>query len=137
MLKTGEWLVGDATVVTSYRTWQFSGGWPPDSGWPSRNVHTDDEFAKACGIPSRAASGAMVQGYVVDFLADVFGEDWLGCGSFNLKFVAPVLIGESIVPKARSSKTVDESGRTRVDVELVCENQSGDRLAVGTAVGWL
>ena len=47
----------------------------------------------------------MVQGYVVDFLADVFGVDWLGCGSFNLKFVAPVLIGDSITPRARCSNT--------------------------------
>ena len=45
-LKTGDWIDGNATIVTSYRTWQFSGGWPPDVGWPSKNVHTDDEFAR-------------------------------------------------------------------------------------------
>ena len=44
-LNNGDWIDGNATMVTSYRTWQFSGGWPPGAGWPSKNVHTDDEFA--------------------------------------------------------------------------------------------
>lgn len=135
--KSGEWVSGNANQVTSYRTWQFSGGWPPGNGWPSKNVHTDDEFARLCGLPGRAASGAMVQGYVVDLLVDIFGDDWLEDGSFNLKFVAPVLIGDSIVSTARCSDTRDEDGRTRYDVELICENQSGDMVAVGTAVGWV
>ena len=135
--KAGEWVSGNANLVTSYRTWQFSGGWPPGDGWPSKNVHTDDDFARKCGLPGRAASGAMVQGYVVDFMADIFGVDWLEEGSCNLKFVAPVQIGDSVVPRARCTGTTDEDGRTRVDLELVCENQSGDVVAVGTAVGWM
>ena len=135
--KAGGWISGKGNLVTSYRTWQFSGGWPPGNGWPSKNVHTDDEFARLCGLPGRAASGAMVQGYVVDLLVDIFGDDWLEDGSFNLKFVAPVLIGDSIVSTARCSDTRDEDGRTRYDVELICENQSGDMVAVGTAVGWV
>ena len=135
--KTGEWIGGHATLVTSYRTWQFSGGWPPDAGWPSKNVHTDDEFARLCGIPGRAASGAMVQGYVADFMADIFGVEWLQNGSFNLKFVAPVQIGDSIVPRARCLSTEFEGERARYDVELLCENQRGEPVAVGTAVGWV
>ena len=79
----------------------------------------------------------MVQGYVVDFLADIFGVEWLGNGSVSLKFVAPVQIGDSVVPRARCSDTTDEVGRTRYAVELVCENQSSDMVAVGTAVGWM
>ena len=133
----GDWVAGNTTLVSSYRTWQFSGGWPPDAAWPAKNVHTDDESARMCGLPGRAASGAMVQGYVLDFLADIFGVEWLENGSFNLKFVAPVQIGDSVVPRARCSGTRDEGGRTRCDVELVCENQSGDPVAVGEAVGWM
>ena len=136
-LKAGEWVSGSANLVTSYRTWQFSGGWPPGDGWPSKNVHTNDEFARKCGLPGRAASGAMVQGYVVDFMADVFGIGWLENGSFNLKFVAPVQVWDSVVPRVRCTGTSDKGGQTRVDLELVCENQSGDPVAVGTAVGWL
>ena len=123
-LNNGDWIDGNATMVTSYRTWQFSGGWPPVAGWPSKNVHTDDEFARMCGIPGRAASGAMVQGYAADFLADIFGVDWLGNGSFNLKFVAPVQIGDthhSAEPVASTHKV--EGERTSYDVELLCENQ--------------
>ena len=134
-LNNGDWIDGNATMVTSYRTWQFSGGWPPGAGWPSKNVHTDDEFATKCGIPGRAASGAMVQGYVVDFMADIFGIEWLGSGSFNLKFVAPVEIGDSITPRVRCIGSRAEGGRTRYDVELLCENQKGVPVAVGTAIG--
>ena len=109
----------------------------PTAGWPSKNVHTDDEFARLCGIPGRAASGAMVQGYVADFMADIFGVEWLQNGSFNLKFVAPVQIGDSIVPRARCLSAEFEGERPRYDVELLCENQRGDPVAVGTAVGWV
>ncbi len=136
-LKTGDWIDGNATIVTSYRTWQFSGGWPPGAGWPSKNVHTDDEFARLSGIPGRAASGAMVQGYVVDLMADIFGIEWLGSGSFNLKFVAPVQIWDTIIPRARCLNAKVEGERSRYDVELLCENQRGDPVAVGTAVGWV
>lgn len=135
--KAGDWIGGHATLVSSYRTWQFSGGWPPDTGWPSRNVHTDDEFARLCGIPGRAASGAMVQGYVADFMADIFGVEWLQNGSFNLKFVAPVQIGDTIIPRARCLNAKVEGERTRYDVQLLCENQRGVPVAVGTAVGWV
>ncbi len=135
--KTGGWICGSANPVTSYQTWQFSGGWPPDAGWPSKNVHTDDEFARLCGIPGRAASGAMVQGYIVDFMADIFGVEWLGTGLFNLKFVAPVRIGDSITPKARCLDAKVEGEQTRYEVELVCEDQGGVPVAVGTATGWM
>ena len=77
----------------------------------------------------------MVQGYVVDFMADIFGIEWLGSGSFNLKFVAPVEIGDSITPRVRCIGSRAEGGRTRYDVELLCENQKGVPVAVGTAIG--
>ena len=51
-----------------------------------------------CGLPGRAASGAMVQGYVVEFMADIFGVEWLGNGSFNLKFVPRCRLGTASFP---------------------------------------
>jgi len=68
---------GTMKTVTSFRTWLFSGGWPPFDGWPARNVHTDAEFAKRCGLPGRAASGAMFQGYLTELMISLFGEEWL------------------------------------------------------------
>ena len=92
-LKAGEWVSGKAqpwlrrTGRGSFR----AVGRRATAGLRRTSTPTTSSHASAA-FPARAASGAMVQGYVVDFMADIFGVDWLGNGSFNLKFVAPVQI---------------------------------------------
>ncbi len=135
-MEQGETFSGGPRRVTSYATWQFSGGWPPGDGWPSKNVHTDDDFARSCGLPDRAASGGMVQGYAVDLMVDVFGIAWLGDGGLNLKFIAPALVGDSITAKAKIVEVVEDGSRTRYGLAVTCENQRGEPVAVGTAHGW-
>ena len=134
-VQEGYEISGTPKTVTSYRTWLFSGGWPRFEGWPAKNVHTDLEFAKSCDLPSRAASGAMSVGYLTELMIDLFGEDWLAKGVLSLKFISIVDMGDKIISKARvTSKHGDDSG-VRVDMDLWCENQLGDKVAVGT--GWI
>ena len=67
-------VAGPPKKMTSYRTWLFSGGWPRFDGWPAKNVHTDLASAQQSGLPTRAASGAMMQGYLCELMIDLFGE---------------------------------------------------------------
>ena len=124
---------GGTKTATSYRTWLFSGGWPRMDGWPAKNVHTDLEFAKECGLAARNASGAMMAGYLTELMIDTFGDGWLSSGAFSLKFVRAVGIGDSVTARARIlSKHADATGTT-FETEVWCENQDGDKVVVGTA----
>ena len=135
--KGGYEAAGSLKTVTSYRTWLFSGGWPRFEGWPAKNVHTDLEFAKSVGVPARAASGAMMQGYLTELMLDLFGDEWLTNGRLNLKFIRIVDTNDKIVAKASvTSRQEDESG-VRFDLDLWCENQRDEKVVVGTGTGWL
>ena len=129
---------GEVKTVTSYRTWLFSGGWPRFEGWPAKNVHTDLEFAKKVGLPARAASGAMMQGYLSELMTDMFGEEWLSTGRLlNLKFIRIVDTNDRVVSKGRITSKQEDEGCLRFDLDLWCENQRGEKVVVGNGVGWI
>ncbi|MBM3933866.1 MAG: hypothetical protein FJ319_06120 [SAR202 cluster bacterium] len=128
-LAVGQTINGKTKFVTSYRTWQFSGGWPHREGWPAKNVHTDLEFAKTAGFPTRGASGAMLEGYLAELMVDTFGEEWLSNGAFTLKFIAIVDAYDKVTTKA----TVLSKADGKCELEVWCDNQRGEKVAVGAA----
>jgi len=128
---------GKLKTVTEERVYAFSGGFPKGPGWPKKNIHTDLEFAKSCGLPTRAASGAMFEGYLTELMLDLFGEGWLRSGKMNLTFIAIVDPGDTLLPKAVvHSKQAEDSG-VKFVMEVGGENQHGDKVVVGTATGLL
>ena len=130
-------VAGPPKKMTSYRTWLFSGGWPRFDGWPAKNVHTDLAFAQQSGLPTRAASGAMMQGYLCELMVDLFGTGWLERGLLSLKFIRIVDVGDAITARARVSARLPEAGATRFDLQVWCENQRGEHVVVGTGSGWV
>jgi acyl dehydratase len=126
---------GKLKTVTEERVYAFSGGFPKGPDWPKKNIHTDLEFAKSCGLPTRAASGAMFEGYLTELMIDLFGENWLSGGRMELKFIAIVDVGDKLLPKAIvQSKYIEDSG-VRFVMEVWCQNQHGNKVVVGTATG--
>ena len=124
---------GKLKTVTEERVYAFSGGLPKGPGWPKKTIHTDFDFAKSCGLPSRAVSGAMFEGYLTELMIDLFGEGWLKHGKMSLKFIAIVDPGDTLLPKAIvQSRQVEDSG-VRFVVEVWCENQHGNKVVIGTA----
>lgn len=107
------------------------------SGWPSRNIHTDDELAKACGLPGPIASATMYQAYFVELMLDFFGEDWMRHGTMQLAFVRMVAAGDVLSPKAAVQTVEASENGVRLTLQLSCENQRGEQVAVGTAAGTL
>ena len=137
--KEGYEVSGKTKTTTSYRMWLFSGGWPRFEGWPAKNVHTDLEFAQACGFPTKGASGAMPVGYLTELMVDLFGENWLRQGdppNLNLKFIRVMDVDDKITARARVASKHEEESGVRFDMDLWCENQDGDKVVVGTGTGW-
>ena len=126
---------GKPKKITEERVYAFSGGFPKGAGWPQKNIHTDLEFAKRCGLPARNASGSMFESYLTELMIDLFGESWLREGKLELVFIRMVVIGDTLLPKAVvQSKRMEHSG-TGFVLEVWCENQHGDKVVVGTATG--
>lgn len=126
---------GGLKTVTEDRVYAFSGGFPKGTVWPRKNIHTDLEFAKSCGLPTRAASGAMFEGYLTELMIDLFGEDWLTYGKMSLKFIAIVDVNDTILPRAVVQSRQSEDSGIRFMMDVWCENQHGNKVTVGAAIG--
>jgi acyl dehydratase len=132
--KVGDEFAGKLRTVTLERVNLFSGGYPKGPNWPAKNIHTDLDCARQCGLNTRAASGAMFEGYLADLMTDIFGEDWLRHGKMSLAFIQVVDKDDALIPKAIvHAKTVKDS-KVEYTMEIWCENQHGSKVAVGTAI---
>ena len=98
------------------------------------NIHTDPEqAARRLGVTYPIASGRMSVTYAAEALRRFFGpEVFHSTGSVNLKYLRPVKDGDTISVRGQVREIAEESGGLRVTVELWCQNQNGDRTAVGT-----
>jgi acyl dehydratase len=133
--KVGAEFTGKRKTISETRVFAFSGGRFDAPGWPAKNIHTDLEFAKSCGLQTRSVSATHYMGYLIELMVDLFGESWLSHGKMDLKFVAIVDVGDSLLTKAVvTSKELERSG-TRFVLDMWCENQHGKKVAVGTAMG--
>ncbi len=126
---------GQIRTVSLERINLFSGGFPKGPNWPAKNIHTDLEIAKSCGLTTRAASGAMFEGYLTDLMIDLFGLEWLHYGKMKLAFINIVDKDDTLIPTGifKSKQIVDSSVEFTLDV--YCENQYGEKVIVGNSIG--
>ncbi|MCH8898632.1 MAG: MaoC family dehydratase [Chloroflexi bacterium] len=98
-----------------------------------QNIHNDPELAKQrLGTTYPIASGRMSVAFAAESLRKFFGAEVFNhTGTVNLKFLRPVKEGDTITigGTVNSRETVDNG--TKVIVDLYCENQNGDKTAVG------
>ncbi len=98
-----------------------------------QNIHNDPELAKQrLGTTYPIASGRMSVAFAAESLRKFFGAEVFNhTGTVNLKFLRPVKEGDTItIGGTVNSRETVENG-TKVIVDLYCENQDGDKTAVG------
>lgn len=69
---------------------------------------------------------------ISEMLIERFGLGWLTHGELEMRYIAPLFGGDTFVPKARVLGE-DPAGSGRLSLEVWCENQAGEKLAVGKA----
>ncbi len=97
------------------------------------NIHNSPELAKQrLGTSFPIASGRMSVAFASESLRKFFGPEVFNhTGIVNLKFLRPVKDGDTItVHGAVNSRQQVEKG-TLITVDIYCENQNGDKTAVG------
>ncbi len=98
-----------------------------------QNIHNNPELARQrLGAPYPIASGRMSVAFAAESLRRFFGPAVFNhTGSVNLKFLRPVKGGDTITVTGEVSGQEQADDGVHVTVSLFCENQNGDRTAVG------
>jgi len=107
------------------------------SGVRPRSIHTDESWARAKGFPACLAQAMMSTAYISELMTRFVGAGFVKGGTMSMTFIKPVLAGDRLTVHGVVKERRPDGGRTRVVVEVWCENQHGEKTAVGTASGLL
>jgi acyl dehydratase len=108
------------------------------SGVRARSIHTDEAWAKVRGFRAPLAQAMMSTAYVSEMMTRLLGAGFVKGGTLSIAFVKPVYAGDRLtVHGVVKDKREGDDGITRVVVEVWCENQLGEKTALGTATGRL
>ena len=97
------------------------------------NIHNSPELAqRRLGTTYTLASGRMSVAFASESLRKFFGSDVFNhTGTVNLKFLRPGKEGDTITVGGSVNSRQEVENGTMVIVDLYCENQNGDKTAIG------
>ena len=105
------------------------------SGVRALSIHTDEAWARAKGFRTCLAQGMMSTAYVSEMMARLLGAGFVKGGTLSMAFIKPVYAGDRLTVHGVVKERRPEGAGTRVVVEVWCQNQHGEKTAVGTASG--
>jgi acyl dehydratase len=105
------------------------------SGVRPRSIHTDEDWARQKGFRTTLAQGMMSTAYVSEMMTRLLGAGFVKGGTLSMAFIKPVYAGDRLTAHGVVKGMRPEGSATRVVVEVWCENQHGEKTAVGTASG--
>lgn len=105
------------------------------SGVKPRSIHTDEAWAREKGFRAPLAQAMMSTAYVSELMTQLLGAGFVKGGTMFMTFIKPVYAGERLTVHGVVTDVRPEDGATRVVVDVWCEDQEGDKTAVGTASG--
>ena len=97
------------------------------------NIHNSPELARQrLGTTYPIASGRMSVAFASQLLREFFGADTFHhSGVVNLKFLRPVKEGDTVNISGAYNSAQETPEGTLVTVDIACENQDGDKTAIG------
>ena len=90
-------------------------------------IHFDDSAARRLGFPSRIAHGMISGGVLNRMLTHSFGADWLRNGHLDIKFIRPVLVGDTVIAGGVLTAT------SPMSAEVWVRDGEGHDVIIGTA----
>jgi 3-hydroxybutyryl-CoA dehydratase len=94
-------------------------------------VHLDEAYAQKTQFKGRIAHGALSLGFISAILGNILPGHGTIYLSQEVKFLAPVRIGDTITAKAEVMELISE--KNRVKFRTSCMNQEGKIVVDGTA----
>jgi len=124
--------LGDAAEITKLITEELVNDFARVIG-DFNPVHTDQAYAEKTHFKGKIAHGALSIG----FLSTVLGNILPGHGtiylSHEIKFLAPVRIGDTLTVRVEVVELIPEKNRAKF--RTTCTNQNGQMVVDGTAWG--
>jgi len=77
----------------------------------------------------------MSTAYVSEMVTRFLGTGFVKGGTMSMVFIKPVYAGDRLTVHGAVKEKRPEGNSTRIVVEVWCENQHGEKTAVGTASG--
>lgn len=97
------------------------------------NIHTDDEVARAAGLPAAIAAGVQFMSYIFEMLQREYGFHSVSGTVLDVRIRAPVFAGDALAARGRVTGLQTDSSGKHVLLEVWCENQRGEQVIAGTA----
>ena len=98
-------------------------------------IHTDVEAARREGLPAPVATGPQVAALIFRQLRTCFGRGWVEGGRCELTFRRPVYVTDFCVARGVVERVEHAAEGVRLHCAVWIENQSGDKVIVGSASG--
>lgn len=95
-------------------------------------IHLDEEAARGAGLPGVIAHGMLTMAFLGELLTD-----WVpprNVRSLSARFTAMALLGDTVRCAGTVTGKAVVEGENRVELELVAENQKGEKIQLGKAV---
>ena len=105
------------------------------SGVRPNSIHTDEAWARKKGFRAPLAQAMMSAAYASQLMVQFLGEGYIKGGRLSVSFTKPVIVGDTLTVRGRVKSRESDGDRTRVSVEVWCENQDGVMTMIGTASG--
>lgn len=105
------------------------------SGVRPRSIHSDEDWARQKGFKTTLAQGMMSSAYVSQMMMRLLGGGYVRGGKMSIAFIKPVHQGDTLTLRGVVKEKIPENGRTRVVLDVWCENQDGVKTMAGTASG--
>lgn len=99
-------------------------------------LHVNPEFGRASRFQSTISHGTLTITCLMAMLTQWIGKSWLNGGQLQgVRFVAPVLPGDTIRPRGKVADKRIEGDKKVIEWDVWVENQRGDKVITGKAIG--
>jgi 3-hydroxybutyryl-CoA dehydratase len=97
------------------------------------NIHTDDDLARANGLPGRVADGMITTNWLYQVMVDLIGVGFLGRGRIATKYIRPVYENDRITTVVDAVEVATVDGVPAAVFTIRCQKADGQPCTVGTA----
>jgi 3-hydroxybutyryl-CoA dehydratase len=97
------------------------------------NIHTDDEVARAAGLPAAIAAGVQFMSYIFEMLHREYGFASVSGTVLDVRIRNPVFAGDTVTAHGRVTSVDPAPEGRHLSLDVWCENQHQQQVIAGSA----
>lgn len=97
-------------------------------------LHLDEDFARASRFGTRIVHGMLAVAWIGSLMAEAWPETWDRAGELDVRFVAPIAVGDTVEVGARVEGELVRDGVSLLEHRVWCRRSDGRDAVVGRAL---